>query len=127
MKKEKKLGIWMDHASAHVMEFTQDGIEEKQITSEFTPEEKKLNLDRGEKTIHNREQREQSEYYKKIGEVIINYDEVLVFGPTDAKTELLNTLREDHHFEKIKIAIEPADKMTENQQHAFVKNYFSKQ
>jgi hypothetical protein len=45
----------MDHASSRVMEFTKDGIEEKVITSEFTPQEKKFNFDRGEKTMHNRE------------------------------------------------------------------------
>jgi hypothetical protein len=49
-----------------------------------------------------------------------------VFGPTDAKTALLNTLRADSHFEKVKISVEQADKITENQQHAFVKNYFLK-
>jgi hypothetical protein len=34
-------------------------------------------------------------------------------------------LRADHLFAHIKIEVEQADKMTENQEHAFVKTYFS--
>ena len=74
--------------------------------------------------MHNKEQHEQSEYYKKLEEVILKYDDVIHFGPTDAKVELLNDLRTDNRFAKIKIEIKQADKMTENQQHAFVKDYF---
>ena len=48
------------------------------------------------------------------------------FGPTNAKTELLNMLRTDHHFDKIDIEVKNTDKMTENQEHAFVKEYFLK-
>jgi len=53
-------------------------------------------------------------------------DSVFLFGPTDAKVELFNILEADHRFAKIKIEVKHADKMTENQQHAFVKKFFSK-
>ena len=76
--------------------------------------------------MHNKEQHQQSDYYKQLGEIIKNYTEVILFGPTDAKVELFNILKADHHFAKIKIEFQQADKMTENQQHAFVKEYFSK-
>ena len=75
--------------------------------------------------MHNKEQHEQADYYKKLSEVIKNYDDVILFGPTEAKTELYNVLRADHLFEKIKIKTQQTDKLTENQQHAFVRNYFS--
>ena len=74
--------------------------------------------------MHNKEQHEQSEYYKKLGEVIINYDDVILFGPTDAKAELCNYLKTNNRFANIKIEIEKTDKMTENQQQAFVREYF---
>ena len=76
--------------------------------------------------MHNKEQYQQSEYYKKLREAIKNYEAVILFGPTDAKVELFTTLKADHHFEKIKIEIKQTDKMTENQQHAFVREYFSR-
>jgi stalled ribosome rescue protein Dom34 len=74
--------------------------------------------------MHNDEQQKQHAYYKKIGDAIKQYDAVVLFGPTHAKEELANFLKEDKHFEKIKIDIRHADKMTDNQQHAFVKDYF---
>jgi hypothetical protein len=126
MTTAKHLGIWMDHSSAHLMEFTPDPIETKTLESKFTHAEKEQSLGNGEHLMHNKEQHEQGEYYKKLGDVIKNYDEVILFGPTEAKVELFNTLKTDHHFDKIKIEIIQADKMTENQQHAFVREHFSK-
>ena len=122
----KNLGIWMDHSTAHLMELTVDNIETKTLESKFTHVEKEMSLGKSEHLMHNKEQHQHSEYYKKLGEVIRNYEEVLLFGPTEAKSELLNILKADHRFAKIKIGVEQADKMTENQEHAFVREYFSK-
>jgi len=126
MKNTKDLGIWMDHQTAHLMEFTTDPIQTTTIDSEFTHEEKEQTLSRSENLMHNKEQHEQAAYYKELGELIKGYDEVILFGPTDAKVELFNFLRKDHRFSAIQIEIEQADKMTVNQQHAFVKAHFSK-
>jgi hypothetical protein len=126
MTTEKKLAIWMDHASAHLTEFTTDVVEKDDIDSKFTHQKKEHSLTKGETQMHNKEQQQQGDYYKKLGAVILNYDSVLLFGPTDAKTELLNVLRADHRFEDIKIVVKQSDKMTENQEHAFVRDHFSK-
>lgn len=125
MKTAKNLGIWMDHLNANLMEFTPDPIETKTIKSEFTYQEKELSLSKSENLMHNKEQHQQSEYYKKLADVIRNYEEVILFGPTDAKVELFNVLKADHRFAKTKIDIKQTDKMTENQQHAFVRKHFS--
>lgn len=124
--KAKHIGIWMDHTIAHLMELTSGTMETKTIESKFTHEEKELTLNKGEKAMHNKEQQEQLAYYKEIAAVIINYEEALLFGPTEAKAELLNLLKADHHFDKIKMVSKQADKMTENQQHEFVKKFFFK-
>ncbi len=122
---EKKLGIWMDHANAHLMEYA-DPIVTKVVTSNSTHEEKEKTLQKSESMMHNKEQQQESEYYKELGESIKNYDEVLLFGPTDAKVELLNILKSNLSFSKIKLEVRQTDKMTENEEHAFVRNYFSK-
>ncbi len=130
MKKAiKRLGIWMDHSSAYLMELTTDSIETTVIESEFTHEERQRSLGSfgmNEGQMHHKERQKQAAYYKKLGEAIVNYEDVIIFGPTDAKVELLNSIKADNHFANIKIAIEQADKMTENQKRAFVKDYFSK-
>jgi len=124
MTKAKKLGIWMDHASAHVMEYN-DHIITNIILSDATHADKEKNLQKGESMMHNKEQQQQGEYYKSLGEAIKNCDDVLLFGPTDAKVELLNILKADISFSKIKIEIKQTDKMTGNQEQAYVKKYFS--
>jgi hypothetical protein len=123
---EKNLGIWMDHQNAHIMEFTTDPIATTTVESKFTHQEKEQTLGRSENLMHNKEQHEEGDYYKELGEIIRNYNNVVLFGPTDAKIELLNVLRKNHRFADIVIEVKSADKMTENQQHAFVKEYFSK-
>jgi len=124
MIKTKKIGIWMDHASAHLMEITNGEMETKIIKLTFTHQEKQEILQKGQKVTHHKEKQEQLAYYKTIGAEIKQYEEVLLFGPTDAKIELLNLLKLDHHFDKIDIETRQADKMTENQQQAFVKKHF---
>lgn len=126
MTTAKNLGIWMDHASAHLIEFTKDPIETTIIESQFTHQVKEDSISKSESLMHNKEQHQQGAFYKKLGEVIRNYDSVILFGPTDAKKELFNLLAEDHLFAKIKIFIEPADKMTTVEEHNFVRDYFSK-
>jgi hypothetical protein len=49
-----------------------------------------------------------------------------LFGPTDAKNELLNLIKTDHLFEDIKIEVINSGKMTESQMQTFVREYFKK-
>lgn len=125
MGKTKLLGVWMDHSNAILMELSNDVIIQTKIVSEFTHEDKKDGLSKNEKLMHVKQQHLQSNYYKKLMDAIRNYQEVLLFGPTDAKTELLNLLKTDHLFENIKIEVKHSDKMTEHEMHTFVKEYFA--
>ena len=124
MKTTKHLGIWMDHSIAHVIELNNETILRNTIESQSEPKENVENVIKDESHMLNKEQRQLSAYYKKLSDVIKNFEDVVLFGHTDAKKELFNFMKESHQFEKIKIELKPADKMTENQQHAFVKAYF---
>jgi len=120
----KQLGIWMDHASAHIIEFSTESNEATTIHSNFTHQVKQDTLSKSENVMHNKEQHQQHEYYMKLGEIIKNYEEVILFGPTEAKDELFNVLKNDRHFVGIRIFVQHADKMTPNQQSAFVRDYY---
>ncbi|MDO9615050.1 MAG: hypothetical protein Q7J86_11080 [Bacteroidota bacterium] len=124
MKTTKRLGIWMDHSTANLIEFTDDKTASSAVDAQVGEQDEPLNA-RDETMIQNKEQNELSDYFKRISEVIKDYDEVLLFGPTHAKDELNNILKEDHHFDGVKIEIKPADNMTENQQEAFVREHFN--
>ena len=124
MKTKKQIGIWMDHSNAFFIELSGDLIKNSSIASEFTHEDKEKSFRKNESLMHNKEQQKQSAYFSRIADVIKNYNEVLLFGPTDAKSELLNQLKTDHLFENIKMEVKQTDKMTGYQMHDFIKNYF---
>ena len=115
----------MDHASAHVMEYTTGVVKANTITSKFNHGEKTETLEKSEHAAHNKEQHETAAYYKELAELIREYDDVLLFGATSAKTELYNIIKKDHRFEKIRIEVKQTDKMTDNQQNAFVMEHFA--
>jgi hypothetical protein len=125
MKKNKQLGICMDHSTAYLMEKCNDLVVSNKIVIEPISREEDDNLERHEENEFNKEhQQHQSAFYKKIGELIRNYDEVILFGPTDAKNELLNRLRKDHHFENVRIVIENTQMMTESQMQSYFKAFY---
>lgn len=125
MKTTKKLGVWMDHSIAYLMEFTSKHFEIETIESKLTNQQKNISLADYESLLKSKEKKQLSDYYKKIGETIKNYKRVILFGPSNAKVELFDFLSEDERFLKIKFEIKNTDKMTANQQHTFVKEYFS--
>ena len=126
MKIIKQLGIWMDHSNAFLMELKNDTILTNCVVSELSDHESEFNFYKGEKLIHKKQQHLQLSYYKKLGDIIKKYQDVVLFGPTDAKNELINLLKTDHLFEDIKIEVINSDKMTEDQMQTFVREYFNK-
>ena len=118
------MGIYMDHSVAHLMELTNDTIVTSIVESQSTLMHEANYLHKDEGLLHNIEHYQRSDYFKRLSSVIKDFDEVILFGPTDAKSELHNLLKDDHHFDKIRIEVKPADKMTENQQQAYVRKYF---
>ncbi len=125
MKSVKKLGIWMDHSTANILELLNNTVISKSVESTPAFPEQVENLRMDESLMHNKEQNQYADFYKKLSYIINDYSEVLLFGPTDAKSELFNFLKDNRRFEKIKISIQPADNMTDNQQKAFVKDFFN--
>ncbi len=113
----------MDHSDAHVMKVDAE-MKRRHIESNFGKDDKGETLGRSENVMHNKEHGHHIAYYKALGEIIKDYDEVLIFGPTDAKKELHNYLAADSHFAKVKFDVQPADYMTEHEEHAFVRKHY---
>ena len=123
METNKNLGIWMDHSIANLIDLNTKKNNHS-ISSKFTSNTKEEALNRSEKGMHNKRQQMHEAYYQEIADEILKFDHVLLFGPTNAKTELDNYLNNDLHFKDIKIDIDSADNMTENEQFAFVRKHF---
>lgn len=124
MKTSKRLGIWIDHSTAHLMEFTSNSSEIKTIESKLGSMSRRQVANYKTSLTHDREWHRQNEYYQKLSEVIKNYEEVVLFGPTEEKVELFDVMSEDERCTKLKVEIKETPEMDENQQHDFVKQHF---
>ncbi|PKB18906.1 hypothetical protein [Flavobacterium sp. 5] len=124
MKNEKKLGIWMDHSIAYIIEFSDQWNELKIIESNFKHLDKVISLAKIKSLLNNKEQQIQAEFYKKLEIIIFNYDTVLLFGPTNAKKELLNKMKINHRFSDIKLEVKEADKMNKIEKIHFLLKHF---
>ncbi|MES2795881.1 MAG: hypothetical protein V4683_07950 [Bacteroidota bacterium] len=125
LNQAKKLGVFMDNSVAKLMEYSTDTIESLSIESKFTHEVMEESLEKSESIMHNKKRQQQAEYLKDIASAIRNYEEVLIFGPTEAKIKLAHKMKGDQKFSKIKIHLKQTDYMTENQQHAFVRDFYA--
>jgi hypothetical protein len=123
----KRSGLYLDHSHAHLIEYNGETKNIETILSKFTHRVKIEALTRSENIMHNKEQQEQYEYFKKIGTYLKPYNQIVLFGPTTAKTELMNLLLEDSSFNKTQLSTETTDKLTMKEQYAFVKHYFERE
>ena len=125
MKNFKQLGIYMDHAHAFLMELENDMIVSRNIISGWIETEDKPNQDSHFMGFNCSEKKHlQAAYYHEISNIILHYQQVVLFGPTDAKNELHNLLTDNHLFKEIKFEFVDTDKLTNEQMHEFVKEYF---
>ena len=124
MNTTQQLGIWMDHSVAHLIKLTNGSIETNTIESQPEIQADQQIVYKDESHSLNKEKRQLTTYFRKLSDLILETDEVILFGPTEAKNELLNVLKENHLFDKIKIEVEPTDKMTDIQMTDFVKEHF---
>lgn len=111
MHATKHLGISMDYSNAHLIEF--------RLTAN------KISSIRTIGVLQEKEYRYHANYYKKLSEIILRYEGVILFGPTDAKIGLLYSIIDDNRFANVKVQIKYTKPMTENQKLDFVRTYFS--
>lgn len=126
MKSVQKLGIYMDHSTAHIIEFSEGCKVIATVLRDFNKQHKNDTLQRNESEMHQKQKEQQQDYYKKLASFIKKLDTVLLFGPTQAKTELFNLIRKNHDFDLIQFAIKATDVLNSKQKCEFVRHYFEK-
>lgn len=110
MLHKTKIGVCMDYKVAYLLE---EKNHEKVITIIEADEEEAS-------TNPNRKQ----DFFKKVYEMIKDFDKVALFGPAQVKRELMNRIRASKH--PIEIQNNPIeDNVTENQKIDFINEYFS--
>lgn len=124
MKKFKQLGIWMDDSNALIMEFFNHTIVSKSIVFKPVLNEESLNVNEENPDSQAISNPYEETFFREISEIVVNYQEVLLLGPTQSKYRLLESLKNNHNYENIKFDVADTDKMTENEMHEFVIDYF---
>ena len=130
----KKVGIWIDHRRAVVVEIA-DGVENRRtIESDVEPVSppsggKRTGTPWAPRTgvkEHGREaahQHKMANFYKTVASQIGRPDRLLVMGPATAKNEFAEIAQTLHELSGVPMKIEPADKMTDPQIAAKVRDY----
>jgi hypothetical protein len=120
MYTQKCIGVWIDEVSAHLIEFSKLRVETVIVRAKIKEKEKFLQA--RENFIDDYNLREN--FFKKIAELLSSYETILLFGPNEEKISFEKYLKSSSVFEQKNIAIQTADKMTDNHKHAFVNKYF---
>ncbi|MDR3653182.1 MAG: hypothetical protein P4L34_09465 [Paludibacter sp.] len=124
MIKIKQLAIFMDDANALLMELYNHMIVSRNIVFKSQVNEEYIEQHYALSPYDSDIKQYQSAYFDEIADIIKNYKQVVLFGPTDTKEELYKLLETDHHFKDRKIEFIKTDKMTDFQIHDFVLNYY---
>ncbi|MCP9757490.1 hypothetical protein EGI26_20200 [Lacihabitans sp. CCS-44] len=120
MYTQKRIEIWIDEDSAHLIEFRKLRVETVIIRARIKEKEKFLQPK--EELID--DSNLQENFFKKISEQLKDFEEILVFGPDDAKQSFEKYLKMTILFADKNIILQIADKMTDNHKHAFVNKHF---
>lgn len=129
----KQLGLWIDHREA-VLVFLSDGSEEiKRITSNMekhvrysgASESNGSHDDSAEDKRDRRFNDHLDTYYDEVLVSLHDADSILILGPGEAKIELKKRLESHEHSHRT-IVTQPADKMTDNEIVAEVRQHFEK-
>lgn len=125
MEETTQFAVWIDCASAHLMEFKSEPFEVKKIESKLRHEPWFDRLEEEEKSMDDVEPELASPYYTKLVSTIKKYDSVVILGQNDAKLELFSLIKNDPKLSESKIEVVTTDILTEKQLNAFVRNYSS--
>ena len=131
---KRETGLWIDHRQAVIVNLLEEGEELTHISSgmgrrvRYSGASRSKNMagshdDAAEDTRDRRFDNHLSEYYDSVISSLRTADSIFIFGPGEAKGELQKRLEVDALAGRI-VAIETADKMTDGQITAAVRQHY---
>ena len=120
---KKKIGLWIDHRKAIIVTILGEVEEIKKIKSNmekdvrFTAEDR-----RGEDVRDHQFENHLNSFYDEVIASIGDSDSIQIFGPGEAKGELEKRIV--HQGIKSNVTVEAADKMSDSQISAKVREHF---
>jgi hypothetical protein len=120
---KKSAGLWIDHEKAVVVFITGTEEETKLIHSNIEKNQQSVGSVRADDVRLRVFTERLRIYYETVISYIRDAESILIFGPGEAKGELKKRLEIDNLGERI-AGVETADKMTDPQIAAKVRNHF---
>ncbi len=130
-----KVGIWIDHRHVVIVRVDGEQVEVEALESGL---EKRVRLAGGSRSrtlygpqdIASESQRDRrnakhvNEYYTRVLRCVRRASAILVFGPGEAKRELIERIEETSRFRNTSTEMKRTDKLTQRQIVARVKQHF---
>lgn len=130
----KQIGIWIDHKRAviltvskdgEIMQKVESGIEHLRLRGVPRPRSPySAQYQKGDDQLDKQFEGYLNKYYEGVLALLRGADEVLIFGPGEAKKELKKRLERGKACPPVK-GIFPADKLTDRQFAAKVRSHFA--
>ena len=131
----EKIGIWIDHKRAVIVSTSPDRVTTNTLESEVGPHARYSDRavyptsggpqdGRGEKKYEERYGQHLDRYYDEVISQLGQPEAILIFGPGEAKLELRERLSRSKALSDRTVDIETADKLTDPQIVARVKEHF---
>ncbi|WP_294225978.1 hypothetical protein [Chryseobacterium sp. sg2396] len=124
MSEKKLAGIWMDKEKAIVVK----NHDAQNAFKFFLCSPVKAEIQHGnssENAGNNAEQTNRVKYFKEIEHLLINSQEVLIIGPGTVQEEFKHYLEETPQFKNLKIQLDTAQQMSDEQVLEKVKEHFN--
>jgi hypothetical protein len=121
-----QVGIWIDHKKAVIVSASAGEVTAKTVESEAGPHPHYSGSQEGggEKKYEGRRDLQLDQYYDAVIGQLGQPDALLLFGPGEAKLQLKERLGRSKTLSARIVAVESADKMTDPQIVAKVKEYY---
>ena len=135
-----KIGLWMDLGHALFLDYhDHQAALLEDISSPMEPRPREAGegsnlthfgtspggVSNNENKKNNTEQNHLNTYFQLLEKKVKGKGELLLMGPGITKTQFFNHLRENKHFDDMKIQVFDTEKMTENQVLGLVREKFS--
>lgn len=131
---KSKAGVWIDHRKAVVVQISDNGEETRQINSDVVrpfasaggPGSKQPDRRQGfvaESTLEHTFKNQLNTFYDAVLTSLRDADSILIIGPGEAKGEFQKRLK-SKKFPAHVVELEAADKMTDRQITALVRQHF---
>ena len=119
-------GVWIDHKKAVIVSIAAGNVTTKTLESEVGPHPHYAGSQEGggEKKYEERHNLHLDQFYDDVISQIGQPDFLLLFGPGEAKLQLKDRLGRSHASSERIVAVESADKLTDPQIVAKVKEHY---